>query len=122
MAFFNSLLDAQLFGQPQFRFVDDFFQASKAGEGKAVHRKRTDFADGRIGFERRAATFFVNQCQHRQPLDRFEHQLMQSFDMLRTAQSMVAWNQVQFDRITRCLRQELSSELSASFRQDDPVI
>lgn len=62
--FFNSLLDAQLFGQPHFRFIYDFFQASEAGEGKAVHRKRTDFADGRIGFERRAATFLVNQSKH----------------------------------------------------------
>ena len=56
--------DAQLLRQPHFGFVDDLFEAAEAREGKAIRGYRADFADGRIGFQRRTAAFFVYQDKH----------------------------------------------------------
>jgi hypothetical protein len=52
-------LETSFFGQSDFRFVDNFFQARETGKGKPVDGDRTDFADRRF-IQRRPATFFMN--------------------------------------------------------------
>jgi hypothetical protein len=54
-----NVLDPQFFRQPHFGFVEDFFQTSEAGEGKAIDRNCTDFADWGL-FQRGATAFFVD--------------------------------------------------------------
>lgn len=43
-------LDPELFRQPHFGFIDDFFQAGKAGEGKAMPWHGTHLPYDSIGF------------------------------------------------------------------------
>ena len=88
--------DAQLFRQPNFRFVVDFLKATEAGKGKPVDGDRADFADGRL-VERRTAAFFVNECEHDGVSGLFDDELVKPFHVPRTAQSMVAWSQIEFD-------------------------
>lgn len=40
-----NLLNPQLLRQSHFRFVNNFFQAGKTGEGESIHGNSTDFAD-----------------------------------------------------------------------------
>ena len=61
----QSFLEAEIFGKPELRFVDDLFQAGKAGKREAVDWERTDLADRRIGLESRPAAFLVYERQHR---------------------------------------------------------
>lgn len=53
----------QVFRQPHFGFVEDFFQTGKAGKGKAVDGDGADFAYRRL-LKGRTTAFFVNQDQH----------------------------------------------------------
>ncbi len=61
----QSFLEAEIFGKPELRFVDDLFQAGKAGKREVVDRKRTDLADRHVGLESRPAAFLVYERQHR---------------------------------------------------------
>ena len=88
--------DSQFFRQPDFRFIVNFLKATEAGKGKSVDRDRADFADGRL-IERRAAAFFVNKCEHDGASGLSDDELVKPFHVLRTAQAMVAWNQIEFD-------------------------
>ena len=95
--FINRLLsDAQFFRQSDFRFIINFLKATEAGKGKLSDGNRADFADGRL-VERRAAAFFVNECEHDGASGLPDDELVKPFHVLRTTQSMVAWNQIEFD-------------------------
>jgi hypothetical protein len=61
----QSFLEAEIFGKPEFRLVDDLFQAGKAGKRQAVDRERTNLADRCVGLESRPAAFLVYERQHR---------------------------------------------------------
>lgn len=100
----NNLLDAQFLRKPHFCFIENLFQAAEAGKGEAIDRKCAYFTDGGVRFERRAATFFMNQGQHEMLLWS-HHEPMESLDMLRTAQSVITGDQVEFDRKSRRPRQ-----------------
>ena len=71
--------DAQIFYEPQFRFVDDFFQTAEAGKRKPIDRNRADFADRRF-FQRRTTAFFVDQkltsAPSHKPLHGFKVQML----------------------------------------------
>jgi len=71
---FNSLLDTELFGQPHFGFVENVFEAGETGKGKPIDRKGAHFSDGRIGFQRRASTGFMNERQHDRASPLLDHQ------------------------------------------------
>jgi hypothetical protein len=88
--------DAKFFRQPDFRFVVNFFQAAEAVKGKPIDGYCTDFTDERF-IEGRAAAFFVDESEHTGASGLFDNELMKPFHVLRTAQAMVAWNQVEFD-------------------------
>jgi hypothetical protein len=88
--------DAQIFRQPDFRFVVNFFQTAEAVKRKPVDGDCTDFTDERL-IERGAAAFFVDEGEHAGASGLFDHELMKPFHVLRTAQAMVAWNQIEFD-------------------------
>ena len=64
MTFSTDWLDTQLFGQPELRFIHDFFQTAEAGEGEAVDRKGANFTNGRVWLKRRPTTFLMNQREH----------------------------------------------------------
>jgi hypothetical protein len=59
-------LDAEIFGEPHFGFIEDVFQAGKTGEWKLTDRNRAHFADRRF-IQRRTAAFFMDQDQHGHP-------------------------------------------------------
>jgi len=88
--------DAQIFRQPDFRFVVNFFKATETGKGKLVDGNRTDFTDERF-IEGRAAACFVDEGEHDGASGLFDNELVKPFHVLRTAQAMVAWNQIEFD-------------------------
>jgi hypothetical protein len=88
--------DAKFFRQPDFRFVVNFFQAAEAGKGKPVDGNCTDFSHERL-IEGRAAAFFVDEGEHDGVSGLFDNELVKPFHVLRTAQAMVAWNQIEFD-------------------------
>ena len=88
--------DSQLFRQPDFRLVVNFFKATEACKRKPVDGDCTDFTDKRI-IEGRAAAFFVDEGEHDGTSALFDNELMKPFHVLRTAQAMVAWNQIEFD-------------------------
>jgi hypothetical protein len=62
------LSDPQIFSEPQFRFIEDVFEAAKAGEGKLRDRDRADFSDWGL-IQRGATAFFMDQYQHQVPFD-----------------------------------------------------
>jgi hypothetical protein len=61
--FFRILLDAHVFRDPDFGFVQNVFEAGEAGKWKLTHRNRADFADRRL-VQRRATAFFMDQYEH----------------------------------------------------------
>ena len=89
----GTLLDAQIFRQPHLRLVHDFLQATEAGKGKLTDWNGTDLADRRV-VQRRPAAFFMNQRQHSDASLVAQNGPTEPFHMFRTAQTMVAWNQV----------------------------
>ena len=56
--------NAQIFREPQLRFLEDIFQAAETGKGKLTDGHGADFADRRF-LQRRAAAFFMDQNQHK---------------------------------------------------------
>jgi hypothetical protein len=52
-------LETAFFGQSDFRFVDNFFQARETEKGKPIDGNRTDFANWRF-VQSRPAAFFMN--------------------------------------------------------------
>jgi len=88
--------DSQLFRQPDFRLVVNFFKATEAGKGKPVDGGCTDFTDERLS-EGRAAAFFVDEDEHDGASGLFDYELVKPFHVLRTAQAVVTWNQIEFD-------------------------
>ena len=89
-------LDPEFFRQSDFRFVVNFLKAGEAGKREPVDGNGTNFTDRRL-IERRAAAFFVNECEHDGASGLSDDELVKPFHVLRTAQAMVAWNQIEFD-------------------------
>ena len=113
--------DSQIFRQPDLRFVINFFKAAETVKGKPVDGNRTDFTDERL-IERRAAAFFVNECEHDGASGLSDNELVKPFHVLRTAQAMVAWNQIEFDGKGTIFVQELFDELLAASRKDHAIL
>jgi hypothetical protein len=56
-------LNAHIFREPHFGFLEDFFQAGKTGEWKLTDRNGADLANRRL-VQRRATAFFMDQYEH----------------------------------------------------------
>jgi len=88
---------AQFLGEPDFRFIDNLFQAGETGKGEAVYGDRADFADRRF-VQRGPTAFFMNQREQRCASWGFKDKPTKLFNLFMTAQSMIARNQIEFDR------------------------
>jgi hypothetical protein len=90
-------LESEFFRQSDFRFVVNFLKATEAGKGKPVDGDGADFSDRRF-VQCRPTAFFMNQRQHRCASWGVKDKPSNPFNLFRTAQSMIARNQMEFDR------------------------
>jgi len=88
---------AQFLGEPDFRIIDNLFQAGETGKGETVDGDGADFADRRF-VQGRPTAFFMNQHEHRCASWGFKDKPTKPFDLFMAAQSMIARNQIEFDR------------------------
>ena len=69
----------------------------KQEKGKPVDGDGADFADRRF-VQGRPTAFFMNQHEHRSASWGFKDKPTKPFDLFMAAQSMIARNQIEFDR------------------------
>ena len=102
-------------GESDFRFVVNFLKAVEAGEREPVDGDGTDFSYRRF-VQGRPTAFFMNQRKHRCASWGFKDKPTKLFNLFIAAQSMIARNQIEFDRERRVARAKLLDKLTAPTR------
>ncbi len=113
-------LNAHIFREPHFGFLEDLFQAGETGEWELADRNRTDLPHRRL-VQCRATAFFVDQDKHAFPRLTID-QATKGVQMLRAAQPVVTGFEQQFDGKFRILRQHMLYEGPAALGFDHRIL